>query len=1115
MSHALLAKKPASEPASKGPFNGLQIGEPDDAFEREADRVADQVVTGGADFRPQRSLSRISIGAPLQRKCACGGSASLEDECENCREKKARLQRKSHGSTHTGEVPAQVDSALAAPGHPLDPATRRYFEPRFGHDFSRVRVHVDDAATDSVSAHAFTVGERIVFSASQYQPATPTGRRLLAHELTHVIQQTNPESLSSKGALEAEAHAAGDRASSGQHVAIRGAARAGTLQRKEGGLGQVRIVPKEDGTVGVFLFRDGKIVKGYGEVHPPKGISAKQAAAMIHTNVTWTDPLPQVEIVVPPDWGQQPINPSAPVRVIDTKVEHHQQEQAEAKEKVASMRKLYRQYLADTNYQIEKFGPAGAENLVPSPADTKSDAEIVALFKTDPIFAEWIQRQRWKAFRDQKQASGYEDMSVIKEAWQRQRQAERQEDEDAKEAAESPPLSEAEKLKRCQSGDYTGLKIFPIRMPKGIVRADVSAPSAEKTGSDIKVKLPWNEVRENKRFRQDTKTLPNETFLSGIHLAPDEVVGIRLYDQNEQVKCFTGEQMLKISAAGDTATMLSMMKTGVEAVSFMMPGAGEGLSRAASYGMGALVIGDEALIEAAQQQSAVYYGLQGKVHWDEILIDAFTNAVMSVGGSALADMVAARLIRTVNNPSVRAAIVVATKTFIQMSGNLLKQKAVELYQRHTAGARGATAKSRESTWSETLEELATDLVTTLGGEILNAAQAHEGPTSPKSYSTSTDEGIPKSGSAGIGHEPEHPDPNQPARRHEPEDARAALSKAKEGKPAKPPTKTVGDVQGSEGHEGTGARQHKRQAADQLHAEAIGKGASGSHTSEANDAAARGSGEATDAMAANEKILVKKHVEGTTHDVEVTSKGFRVCSDPPCPLFRRTYRNEIKDSSLLEEALEHAEKTAHSDPNSAGDEAKDLLKEIEQNRKKAGKTERRVTESSGSREERGNTIQEIFQEGEAKVTERGRALDDTRMSETEKPSPGAQPRPFQRGNFSHRFAEHILGPNELPRPNEAEVVVHLNDRTPDIIRTDRIVRNTERGVLIEIKPAGPSAARGRAQLPGRLEALQRYFPKRNGWTGRVVEYNPAQVEAWFRAEGVPAADIPALMSELGF
>jgi hypothetical protein len=89
-------------------------------------------------------------------------------------------------------MPPSVSEALRAPGHALDAQTRKQMESRFGHDFSRVRVHTDeqaDVSTRDVSARAFTVGRDVVFREGQYEPHTESGRRLLAHELAHVVQQ--------------------------------------------------------------------------------------------------------------------------------------------------------------------------------------------------------------------------------------------------------------------------------------------------------------------------------------------------------------------------------------------------------------------------------------------------------------------------------------------------------------------------------------------------------------------------------------------------------------------------------------------------------------------------------------------------------------------------------------------------------------------------------------------------------------------------------------------------------------------------------------------------------------------------------------------------------------
>src|SRR5262249_45642243 len=91
------------------------------------------------------------------------------------------------------EAPPIVHQARRSPGQPLDNASRAYFEPRFGRDFSEVRVHTDgDAALTAfgLGAAAYTVETHIVFASGRYQPQTSAGRRLLAHELAHVLQST-------------------------------------------------------------------------------------------------------------------------------------------------------------------------------------------------------------------------------------------------------------------------------------------------------------------------------------------------------------------------------------------------------------------------------------------------------------------------------------------------------------------------------------------------------------------------------------------------------------------------------------------------------------------------------------------------------------------------------------------------------------------------------------------------------------------------------------------------------------------------------------------------------------------------------------------------------------
>lgn len=158
----------------------LKVNTQGDIYEQEADRVADQVMRMP---EPQ-----------LQRAWACGG------ECPKCRKKQSgqqHLQTKivqGHDAEETIVSPV-VQEVISSPGQSLDSTTREFMESRFGHDFSRVRVHTDARAAEStrtVNAQAYTVGRDVVFGAEQYTPGTNTGKSLLAHELTHVVQQRGP-----------------------------------------------------------------------------------------------------------------------------------------------------------------------------------------------------------------------------------------------------------------------------------------------------------------------------------------------------------------------------------------------------------------------------------------------------------------------------------------------------------------------------------------------------------------------------------------------------------------------------------------------------------------------------------------------------------------------------------------------------------------------------------------------------------------------------------------------------------------------------------------------------------------------------------------------------------
>ncbi|MFL6201387.1 MAG: DUF4157 domain-containing protein [Thermoanaerobaculia bacterium] len=162
-----------------GPQAKLTVGAPDDAFEKEADQVADQVMR-----MPEPGVQRMCSECEEEREKAGATTSEMVGEL------KAKAE-----SGRTPRVPEgfqQRYQTLQGGGRALSPSERGFFEPRFAHDFGNVRLHTGPDAAElarSVQARAFTLGSSVVFGAGQYTPDSDGGRRLLAHELTHVVQQ--------------------------------------------------------------------------------------------------------------------------------------------------------------------------------------------------------------------------------------------------------------------------------------------------------------------------------------------------------------------------------------------------------------------------------------------------------------------------------------------------------------------------------------------------------------------------------------------------------------------------------------------------------------------------------------------------------------------------------------------------------------------------------------------------------------------------------------------------------------------------------------------------------------------------------------------------------------
>jgi hypothetical protein len=146
----------------------------------------------GVASRQSASGSRPRTGL-LQRACSCSTAPRRDERCAACAKDGLVQRQESPQLTPEGAAPPIVHEALALPGAPLPPETRRSMEAGFKFDFSRVRIHANDPVSSesahAVGAHAYTVGSDIVFGAHQYRPETFAGRELLAHELAHVVQQ--------------------------------------------------------------------------------------------------------------------------------------------------------------------------------------------------------------------------------------------------------------------------------------------------------------------------------------------------------------------------------------------------------------------------------------------------------------------------------------------------------------------------------------------------------------------------------------------------------------------------------------------------------------------------------------------------------------------------------------------------------------------------------------------------------------------------------------------------------------------------------------------------------------------------------------------------------------
>ena len=187
----------------------LTVNQPGDRFEQEADRMAEAVVRMPEPLNGQRAVVPGATAAPgLQRMCPeCQeelqrSPAPIQRACSECEEelKSQPMLQAKETPGNTPEVTPAIASriqSLQGSGQPLPPSARGFLEPRFGHDFGHVRIHTGshaDESARSLNALAYTSGSDIVFANGHYSLETTHGMKLLAHELTHVIQQGSERS---------------------------------------------------------------------------------------------------------------------------------------------------------------------------------------------------------------------------------------------------------------------------------------------------------------------------------------------------------------------------------------------------------------------------------------------------------------------------------------------------------------------------------------------------------------------------------------------------------------------------------------------------------------------------------------------------------------------------------------------------------------------------------------------------------------------------------------------------------------------------------------------------------------------------------------------------------
>lgn len=816
------APAPARTAAPSAVPSGLRIGEPDDSYEVEADRVADEVMAGGPIQR-HWSLASLGRGTAVQRKCACGGSDEMEGECEQCKlqSEKKTLRRKPTGPATSPCAPPIVHEVLRSSGRPLDPATRAFFEPHFCIDLGGVRVHEDSRAArsaEAINAHAYTTGYSIVFGAGRYRPESVEGRRLLAHELTHVVHQRDtterlvqrddaPEvevvGSPKTGSLIDRAFDAADATHWGEAAELANGLSPGDLKAFMATLG------------GGWKIEQLHI----GAINNPRVGPNSQIARMTrgaYLNIKFAEQMKGGFYDAASVYlnGFSPSEIRARVRKMKTEVVAGLHSGAVAKVGAGSNAATI------TAEELEK---------------RKETGDVAADIATRPV------------------------------------------------AVESVP----DKKKRCEDTGGKGFKIFPLRLPKGMWQMSSAPIGAEVKGDEILVKQPFNEVKGDAMFRSETRTLPMETFLGGIRLKKDDVVGVRLYDDNKRLVCVTGEDMLKFNDATEMALWFSAGRTALDAATVFAPGASAGLGKVTAFGVGNIAAGQA--LEVGRQKMEVKYGLRDEVDWGGIAFDTVFQ-LATLGFSQHLNSLATKAVLGKAPELGQRAAQLAIQAVIQGGVSAL----------HTAARTALDSLRKEKkkfVMQEFLEQLALQFATGALFTLVAGAAHHE-------------EGLPQQRKAASA---EHEQTTAPPVHEE--------TPTPQGKPQKRPSAPP------EEHPPTAQSQRKTASAVEE---------PGPAEKAATPAPAGALEEPAPAISKDKsKVRATKKTEDGQHEVVVTDEGVGRCSPLPCPVIRVEYKKELKTNPELKQWEKIVQGLRKNNPEIAASEGQKLIAALEEVRASGG------------------------------------------------------------------------------------------------------------------------------------------------------------------------------------